>query len=93
MSPRRPSMISQPKVRMTRLTSSGEMISSETFTTNNALERFEMRRRTRVVGVFPDGESALNLAIARLRYVAGCAWSMRRYLNMELLKEAANALA
>jgi putative transposase len=63
--------------------------------TNNALERLlrEIRRRTRVVGVFPDGQSALNLAAARLRYVAGSSWSTRRYLNMELLKEAANAIA
>jgi transposase-like protein len=35
--------------------------------TNNPLERIlrEIRRRTRVVGAFPDGESALNLAAAR----------------------------
>ena len=63
--------------------------------TNNALERLlrEIRRRTRVVGVFPDGESALNLAAARLRYVAGSEWSTRRYLNMDMLKEAADAVA
>jgi len=37
--------------------------------TNNPLERIlrEIRRRTRVVGAFPDGQSALNLAAARLR--------------------------
>jgi transposase-like protein len=37
--------------------------------TNNDLERLlrEIRRRTRVVGVFPNGESPLNLAAARLR--------------------------
>lgn len=36
--------------------------------TNNPLERIlrEIRRRTRVVGAFPDGQSALNLAAARL---------------------------
>jgi len=41
--------------------------------TNNPLERIlrEIRRRTRVVGAFPDGQSALNLAAARLRHVAG----------------------
>jgi Transposase, Mutator family len=35
--------------------------------TNNPLERIlrEIRRRTRVVGAFPDGQSALNLAAAR----------------------------
>ena len=40
----------------------------------------------RVVGAFPDGQSALNLAAARLRHIAGTAWSTKRYLNMELLK-------
>ena len=41
--------------------------------TNNALERLmrEIRRRTRVVGAFPDGNSALMLVAARLRHVAG----------------------
>lgn len=55
--------------------------------TNNPLERImrEIRRRTRVVGSFPDGESALNLAAARLRHIAGTKWSSRRYLDMELL--------
>jgi len=40
--------------------------------TNNPLERLmrEIRRRTRVVGAFPDGKSALMLVAARLRYVA-----------------------
>lgn len=37
--------------------------------TNNAIVRLnrEIRRRTRVVGTFPDGESALMLVTARLR--------------------------
>jgi transposase-like protein len=57
--------------------------------TNNPLERImrEIRRRTRVVGAFPDGQSALNLAAARLRHIAGTAWSTERYLNIELLKD------
>lgn len=57
--------------------------------TNNPLERIlrEIRRRTRVVGAFPDGESALNLAAARLRYIAGSEWSTKRYLSMEFLKD------
>src|ERR1044072_1921588 len=40
--------------------------------TNNPLERImkEIRRRTRVVGAFPDGQSCLNLAAARLRNIA-----------------------
>jgi len=46
----------------------------------------EIRRRTRVVGAFPDGQSALNLAAARLRHIAGTAWSTKRYLNIEVLK-------
>jgi Transposase, Mutator family len=57
--------------------------------TNNPLERIlrEIRRRTRVVGSFPDGQSALNLAAARLRHIAGTACSTKRYLNIELLKD------
>jgi hypothetical protein len=57
--------------------------------TNNPLERIlrEIQRRTRVVGAFPDGQSALNLAAARLRHIAGTAWSTKRYLNIELLKD------
>lgn len=57
--------------------------------TNNPLERLmkEIRRRTRVVGAFPDGKSCLNLAAARLRHVAGTTWSAKRYLNMELLQK------
>ena len=57
--------------------------------TNNMLERLmrEIRRRTRVVGCFPDGNSALMLAAARLRHVAGTKWSTYRYLNMGRLKE------
>ena len=39
--------------------------------TNNRLERImkEIRRRARVVGAFPGGQSYLNLAAARLRYI------------------------
>jgi putative transposase len=57
--------------------------------TNNPLERIlrEVRRRTRVVGAFPDGNSALMLVAARLRHIAGTKWGTRRYLNMNLLKE------
>ena len=57
--------------------------------TNNTLERLnkEIRRRTRVVGAFPDGESALMLVCARLRHVASSDWGTKRYLNMDHLKE------
>jgi transposase-like protein len=47
----------------------------------------EIRRRTRVVGAFPDGNSALILVSARLRHIAGTEWGARRYLDMERLKE------
>lgn len=55
--------------------------------TNNPLERImrEIRRRTRVVGAFPDGNSALMLVAARLRHIAGTKWGTRRYLSMEAL--------
>jgi transposase-like protein len=56
--------------------------------TNNPLERLnlEIKRRTRVIGTFPDGESALMLVAARLRYVAGTKWGTRRYLSMDKLR-------
>src|SRR5262245_19105532 len=59
--------------------------------TNNPLERImrEIRRRTRVVGAFPDGQSALMLVAARLRHVAGTRWGTRRYLDMEKLRTPA----
>ena len=58
--------------------------------TNNPLERImrEIRRRTRVVGAFPDGQSCLNLAAARLRHIAGTHWSTRKYMNMDPLHAA-----
>ena len=62
--------------------------------TNNPLERLirEIRRRTRVVGAFPDGQSALMLVAARLRHVAGTRWGTKRYMNMERLEELAMAI-
>ena len=57
--------------------------------TNNVIERLnrEIRRRTRVVGTFPDGKSALMLVTARLKYVADSEWGSRRYLDVSLLDE------
>ena len=57
--------------------------------TNNSLERImrKIRRRTRVVGNFPDGESALMLVAARLRHIASTKWSTKQYLNMKRLQE------
>jgi putative transposase len=36
-----------------------------------------------VVGAFPDGQSALP----GCAYIASTAWSTKRYLNIELLKD------
>jgi transposase-like protein len=57
--------------------------------TNNMIERLnrEIRRRTRVVGAFPDGRSALMLITARIRYVTANDWSTRRYLDMSRLHD------
>ena len=63
--------------------------------TNNPLERImrEIRRRTRVVGNFPDGRSALMLVAARLRHISGTKWGLRRYLNMDRLREQQKEVA
>ena len=55
--------------------------------TNNLTERVnrEIRRRTRAIGAFPDGNSALMLVCARLRHVAASEWGSKRYLDMEHL--------
>lgn len=57
--------------------------------TNNVIERVnrEIKRRTRVIGTFPDGESALMLVCARLRYIASNDWGKKRYLNMKHLTD------
>lgn len=49
--------------------------------TNNGIGRFnhEIRRRTRVVGTFPDGNSALMLMMARLKYIVEHDCGKRRY--------------
>ena len=60
--------------------------------TNNALERLnrEIKRRTKPIGAFPDGNSALMLVCARLRHVAGSNWGIKRYMNMDHLLEMDN---
>lgn len=47
--------------------------------TNNVIKRMnrEIWQRTRVVGTFPDGNSALMLVCDRLRHVAGTQWSRK----------------
>jgi transposase-like protein len=56
--------------------------------TTNLVERInrEIKRRTRVVGTFPDGNSALMLVCARLRHVTGTQWGVKRYMNMKHLE-------
>jgi transposase-like protein len=63
--------------------------------TNNPMERIirEIRRRTRVVDAFPDGQSAVMLCAARLRHIAGTKWGTRRYLNMDTLLQPAEESA
>lgn len=58
--------------------------------TNNGIERInrEIGRRTRVVGTFPNGNSALMLVTARLKYTVKHEWGKRRYLDMPKLEEA-----
>lgn len=60
--------------------------------TNNVIERLnrEIRRRTRVVGAFPDGNSALMLVCARLRHVAGTQWGNKKYMNMKHFEATAD---
>lgn len=66
---------------------------------NNVIERLnrEIRRRTRVVGTFPDGNSALMLVCARLRHVASKDWGTKRYMSMthldEMNQEATNSVS
>ena len=57
--------------------------------TNNTIERLnrEIKRRTKAIGAFPDGQSALMLVCARLRHVAGTQWGAKRYMNMDHLYE------
>ena len=57
--------------------------------TNNGIERInrEIGRRTRVVGTFPDGNSALMLVTVRLKYIAKHEWGKRSYLDMSKLEE------
>jgi transposase-like protein len=46
----------------------------------------EIRRRTRVVGSFPDGQSALMLVAARLRHIAGTKRGTKRSMDMSRLR-------
>jgi hypothetical protein len=52
---------------------------------------WELRQDTAVKrewsGFSPHGNSAINLAAARLRHIVGTRWSTKRYVNMELLRQ------
>lgn len=62
--------------------------------TSNVIERFNREiRRTRVVGTFPDGNSALMLVRARLRHVAGTQWGNKKYMNMKCLEAACQSIS
>lgn len=62
--------------------------------TNNTLEQLnqKIKRRTRPIGAFPDGNSALMLVCARLRHVASSDWDIKRHMNMDHLREVDAAL-
>jgi len=49
---------------------------------------WEIRSKTRVVGAFPDGNSAVMFICARLRHVASTAWGTKRYMSMKHLDDA-----
>ena len=56
--------------------------------TNHTTERVnrEIKRRTKAIGVFLDGQSALMLVCARLQHVSSSEWGSKRYLNMDHLR-------
>ena len=63
--------------------------------TNDMIGRLnkEIRRRTRVVGGFPDSDSALMLVCAGIRYVTSRSWSDRRYMDVSRLDDNPGAAA
>ena len=56
---------------------------------NNAMERLnrEIRRRTKSIGAFPEGKSALMLVYARLRQMEQSEWGSKTCLKMQLLED------
>ena len=63
--------------------------------TTNPLERImrEIRRRTRVVGCFPDGNSAVLLVAARLRHIAGTRWGTKLYMKVDRVNDKEKEVA
>jgi putative transposase len=59
--------------------------------TTNMLERLfkEVKRRTRVIGVFPNEMSASTLA-TEIALRSSEEWALRRYLTMDALEETEN---
>lgn len=57
--------------------------------TNNMIEGLnrQIRRRTNVVGTFPDSTSVVMMITARVRYVTR-SWDERRYIDMSRLGES-----
>ena len=57
--------------------------------TNNAIERLnrEIKRRTKSIGAFPEGRSALMLVCARPRHMEQSEWGQKTYLNMQHLED------
>ena len=55
--------------------------------TNNTIERLNCEYCIKVGGTFPDGQSALMLVCALLRYVAGTQWDAILYMNMKHLDQ------
>ena len=63
--------------------------------TTNPLERInrEIRRRTRVVGAYPDGNTAVLLVVARLRHIAGTRWGSKMYMDVKRLQNRKESAA
>ena len=47
----------------------------------------KIRRRTRMVGAFPDGNAALLLVATRLRHSVGTRWGTKQYMNLRRLHQ------
>lgn len=63
--------------------------------TNNTIEHLncKIKRRTKAIGAFPDGQSALMLVCTRLYYVTATNWRTRHYMNMDHLFKVEDDLA
>jgi len=52
-----------------------------------ALKKKQASRKTRVVGSFPIGYSAMMLVGARVRYISTTKWGTRQHMNICKLHE------